>query len=103
MLNILQPIYLQVETVSNFLHSWSTHYSMFWPLSFSYKKLSQLSITAPRNVATALACSLTSQLPTASIYTASIIASHALDSPLSKLSSAPAADFIDAAEFHRHC
>ena len=42
---------------------------------------------------------LTSQLPTASTHAASVTASHALDRPLSKLSSTPAADFVDAAEF----
>jgi hypothetical protein len=58
---------------------------MFWPLSSPYKKLPQLPITAPKTVATALACSPTSQLPTASTHAASVTASHALDRPLSKL------------------
>jgi len=69
---------------------------MFWPTSSPHKKLL---ITAPRTAATALACSPTSQLPTASTHAASVTASHALDRPLSKLSSAPAADFVDAVEF----
>jgi len=81
------------------MHNWSTHYPMFWPTSSLHKKLPQLSITASRTAATALACSPTSQLPTASIHAASVTASHALDRPLSKLSSALAADFVDAAEF----
>ena len=42
---------------------------------------------------------LTSQLPTASTHAAGVTASHALDRPLSKLLSAPVADFVDAAEF----
>jgi len=72
---------------------------MFWPTSPPHKKLPQLPITAPRTAATALACSPTSQLPTASTHAASVTASHALDRLLSKLSSAPAADFVDAADF----
>jgi hypothetical protein len=46
-----------------------------------------------------LACSLTSQLPTASTHAASITASHALDRQLSKLSSTPTVDFVDTIEF----
>jgi hypothetical protein len=72
---------------------------MFWPTSSPHKKLPQLPITALRTAATALACSPTSQLPTASTHAASVTTSHALDRLLSKLSSAPAADFVDAAEF----
>ncbi|KAG6782220.1 hypothetical protein POTOM_011614 [Populus tomentosa] len=85
------------------LMGWSTHYPMFWPFSFPYKKLQQLPITSPRTAATALACSPTSQLPIASTHAANVIASHALDRPLSKLSTAGADDSIDAVEFHRHC
>jgi len=75
---------------------------MFWPTSPPHKKLSQLPITAPRTAATALACSPTSQLPTTSTHAVSVTASHALDRLLSKLSSAPAADFVDAAESLTH-
>jgi len=57
---------------------------MFWPTSSPHKKLPQLLITTPRTAATALACSPTSQLSTASTHAASITASHALDRPLSK-------------------
>ena len=54
-------------------------------ISFPHKKLSQLPITASKTAATALACSPTSQLPTASTHAVSVTASHALDRPLSQL------------------
>ena len=54
---------------------------MFWPTSSPHKKLP---ITAPKTAATALACSPTSQLPTASTHVVNVTASHALDRPLSK-------------------
>jgi hypothetical protein len=44
----------------------------------------KLLITAPKTAATALACSPTSQLPTASTHVVNVTASHALDRPLSK-------------------
>jgi len=88
-----------VETTPNFLHSWSTHYPMFCQLLPHIRNCRKLPITAPKTAATALACSPTSQLPTASTHAASVTASHALDRPLSKLLSAPAADFLDAANF----
>jgi len=66
------------------------------PTSPPHKKLP---ITAPRPAATALACSPTSQLPTVSTHAASVTASHALDRPLSKLLSAPAADYVNTVEF----
>jgi len=59
----------------------------------------KLPTTAPKTTATTLACSLTSQLPTASTHAASITASHALDRQLSKLSSTPTVDFVDTIEF----
>ena len=108
MLHILQPIYLQdngsynVETTPNFLHSWSTHYPMFCQLLPHIRNCRKLPITAPKIAATALACSPTSQLPTASTHAASVTASHALDRPLSKLLSAPVADFLDVAKLLTH-
>jgi len=63
MLHILQPIYLQnnrsydVETTPNFLHSWSTYYPMFCQLLPHIRNCRKLPITAPKTVATALACS----------------------------------------------
>jgi len=97
MLHILQPIYLQDNE------------------SYKYKlPLTPCTAGAPiipcsgqllphiRTAATALVCSPTSQLPTASTHAASVTVLHALDRPLSKLLSAPAADFVDVAE-HQPC
>jgi hypothetical protein len=105
MLHILQPIYLQDNGSYKYklpLTSCTTGApiipcsSQLLPHIRNYRKLP---ITAPRTAATALACSPTSQLPTVSTHAASITALHALDRPLYKLSSAPAADFVDAVEF----
>ena len=105
MLHILQPIYLQDNGSYKYklpLTSCTVGAPII-PCSGQLlphiRNCRKLPITAPRTAATALACSPTSQLPTASTHAASVIASHALDRPLSKLSSAPAADFIDAVEF----
>jgi hypothetical protein len=75
---------------------------MFCQLLPHIRNCRKLPITAPKTAAIALACSPISQLPTASTHAASVTASHALDRPLSKLSSAPAADFVDAAELLTH-
>jgi hypothetical protein len=105
MLHILQPIYLQDNGSYKYKLPLTscTAGAPIIPCSGhllpNIRNCRKLSITAPRTAATALACSPTSQLPTASTHVASVTASHALDRPLSKLSSALAVDFVDAAEF----
>jgi hypothetical protein len=105
MLPILQPIYLQDNGSYKYKLPLTscTAGAPIIPCSGQLlphiRNCRKLLITAPKTTATTLACSPTSQLPTASTHAASVTASHALDRPLSKLSSAPAADFVDAAEF----
>jgi len=105
MLHILQPIYLQDNGSYKYKLPLTscTAGAPIIPCSGQLlphiRNCRKLPITTPRTAATTLACSPTSQLPIASTHAASVTASHALDRPLSKLSSARAVDLVDAAEF----
>jgi len=104
MLHILQPIYLQDNGSYKYKLPLTSCIAgapiipCSGQLLPNIRNCRKLPITALRTAATALACSPTSQLPTASTHAARVTVSHALDRPLSKLSSAPA-DYVDAAKF----